>query len=113
MIHRDVERYLWRQLFPIHFLSEWNPQDSVIQSFDRRKCQKESQKDSVSWRLLFLLEEENRINGWDRQKEIYPSGSLQKSKMILANKKNENQEPTGHKTWCEKERFSNLKRPLF
>jgi hypothetical protein len=111
IIHRDLERYIWHQLFPIHFLAEWNLQDPVIQSFDRQKCQKDSQKECVSWRLLFLLDEENRIDGWNHQKEIYPSDSLQKSKMILANKKNENQEPTVHKTQCEKERFKQFEAP--
>ena len=66
IIHRDVERDIWHQLFPIHCLSEWNLQYPVIQSFDRQKCQKDSQKDSVSWCLLLLLDEENRIDGWNR-----------------------------------------------
>ena len=52
---RDREGDIWCQLFPIHFLSERNLQYPVIQSFDRQKCQKDSQKDSVSRCLLFLL----------------------------------------------------------
>jgi hypothetical protein len=85
IIHRDVEGDIWHQLFPIHFLSERNFQYPVIQSLDRQKCQKDSQKDRVPGCLLFLLDQENRVDGWYRQKEIYPSNPSQKKQMILAN----------------------------
>jgi hypothetical protein len=92
IVHRDVERDIWRQLSPIHCLSERNLQYPVIQGFDRQECQKDHQKDGVPRRLMFLLDEEDRIKRRDRQQQIYPSDSLKKIWIILTNKKDEDED---------------------
>ena len=67
IIHRIIERDVWRQLLPMHGLPKWDLQDLVIQGFDQQKSQEDDQKDRVARGLLFLLDEVDCVDRRNRQ----------------------------------------------
>jgi hypothetical protein len=58
---------------------------------------------------LLLKDQENTINGWNRQEQIHPPDSLQEAKSTLSNEKYENQEGTIHNSKDKEEWFQHGK----